>query len=146
MAKSLTLQYSQEENCIYIIDGIQTTKFSNGLRGIPFKDQDGVVTPEMSILFNRFKGPIVDDRGYIHDVFFDPIDQSLRDPITDDTGRYCLLLLRGVLFFTITPLHGGIIRNVLTDSGRDVLVISSIGGKVRWGYGKNREIECKLLC
>ena len=147
MARSLTLQLSPKKDCVEIIDGILTVRFQDGRRGIPFKDTDGVVTPEYSILLHRLNKPDVDSNGYIHDIFWDSSDETVRQPFTKDNGKYCLVLIRNVLDYKVDRIHGNIIRDVHIDEGkRDVLLVSSPGVKFRLSYFHDREVRMKLPC
>jgi hypothetical protein len=144
MPRSLTLQFSREKNCIEITQGIQTTLFQDGIRGIPFKNHEGIVTKTKSVLFSSQNKPKVDTYGYVHAVFYDPVSDTLSTPLIEK-GNFLLLLLKNVVYFKVTPMHGIVIRNATNcDGTRDVLLMSSEGGRVVWGYKRHQEVEFRL--
>ena len=145
MAQSLTLQLSPKKDCVEIIDGILTFRFQNGRRGIAFKDTDGVITPECSILLHQLNKPDVDSNGYIHDVFWDSTNETVRRPLTKDNGKYCLVLIRNVLSYKVARIHGNVIRDVLVDEeNKDVLFVSSPGVRLYLSYAPDREVRIQL--
>lgn len=103
-----------------------------------------MVTKKDSVLFSSQNRPKVDVRGYIHTVFYDPVTDTLSTPMMEK-GNFLLLLLKGVVYFKVIPIHGTIIRNAKNSDGtRDVLLMSSEGGRIVWGYKRHQEVEFHL--
>ncbi len=146
MPKTLSiLPLVSQEDEPRITRGIQTIIFEDERnRGIPFKNSNGVITKEQSLLFNSFNKPIIDGSGIFYDVFYEPANDRLVKPRNPSDTNYRLLHIQEVSFFKVNPTFGQFIRMTKYKRICDVLLMTRIGAVIQLGYPGNLQYSLVL--